>query len=131
MVAHVNRVFDRLEAKGSPTLRATLQTRTHHSPDQLAGFRRPDLPEWGQTLGVNAPENPFVTVSSPRLAADGFHLQANRVDGPECCACGGGWRQTGGLWEKVANAGLQWLDATLHLSDPTPDAARSYQVRTE
>ncbi|MCC7375474.1 MAG: hypothetical protein IT581_12535 [Verrucomicrobiales bacterium] len=130
MVAHVNRVFDRLEAKGSPPLRATLQTeraRFHGLQD----FVGRTFAEWGQSLGINAPENPFVTVSSPRLAADGFHVQANRVDGLEYSL----WRRsatTGGLWEKVANAGLQWLDATLHLLDPTPDTGTQfYQVRTE
>jgi hypothetical protein len=72
-----------------------------------------------------------VTVSSPLQAADGFHVQANRVEGLDYSL----WRRStkaGGLWERVADAGLRWLEATIHFLDPKPDSdERLYQVRVE
>ncbi|MBL9134374.1 MAG: hypothetical protein JNK85_00835, partial [Verrucomicrobiales bacterium] len=130
MVAHVNRVFDQLEAKGSPTLRATIQTERarYHGLQDFVGRT---FAEWGNRMGINAPETPFVTASSPRLTADGFHVQANRVEGLDYSL----WRRSpssGGLWEKVADAGLRWLEATVQLFDPKPDSnERLYQVRVE
>jgi hypothetical protein len=57
MVAHVNRVFDRLEEKGSPALRATLQTERarYHGLQDFVGRT---FAEWGELLGISAPRTP-------------------------------------------------------------------------
>lgn len=129
MVEQVNRVWDRLAAAGSPALRESIEQERarFHGLQDFAGRT---FAEWGTMLGWGSPTAPFVTVSSPRRALTGFHVEANRVLGHTYSL----WRKpasTEAPWESVGTATISPADHTVALTDPNPPpAAQWYQVRT-
>ncbi len=62
LLAQVNRVWDRLEERGSPELRDVLQ-RERARYHGLQDFTGRTIAEWGELLEIQVPEAPFVTAS--------------------------------------------------------------------
>jgi uncharacterized protein YbdZ (MbtH family) len=129
MIDQLNRVWDRLAARGSPALRQVLdqeRVRFHGFQD----FSGRSFAEWGTLLAWGTPESPFVIASNPRALPAGFRVEVNRADGQTYSL----WRSASPApqeWNVVTNASIRVLDQAVELIDPDPaTSARFYRVRT-
>jgi hypothetical protein len=70
MIDRLNRLADRFSELGSPELRAAIETERARF-NHLQDFVGVTFADWGEMLGLEVPESPWLVASGARQLADG------------------------------------------------------------
>jgi len=126
MIDQLNILWNGLASVASPALRgALLQEQGRFNAFQQ--FVNKEFLQWAGLLGVPAPTQPRIQISSVTWTANRFSFEINDVGGGSISL----WRSADLTdWAVVSNGGLLQSDFTLRFADPTPPPERAfYQIR--